>query len=142
MSQIVVEIRALEREHSLGVHLLKAVDRDELRKRVRSRYGSGGDRIWEAVLDCASVQNSDGWRWISRFVGLRPCVLLFDVREEVEMFHVPSGVALESLLANTSGFEFYVTDLDAGYLICYNHHDVLVCCGTARAWLEEQDLDS
>lgn len=98
--------------------------------------------MWEAVSDCASVQNADAWEWIADFVGARPCVLLFDASEEVEMFGVPSGEALESLLANCSQFEFYVTDVDASYLICFNHHDFLICCGDARAWLEGLDVDS
>ncbi len=92
--------------------------------------------MWEDLSDCASVQDADGWQWISRFVGPRACVLLFDVAEEVEMFDVPSGEALESLLANTFHFEFYVTDVDASYLICFNHHDMLIGCGSARAWVE------
>jgi hypothetical protein len=96
--------------------------------------------VWETASECASVQNPDGWRWISRFVGTRPCILLFDIVEEVEMFQIPSGGALESLLTNTYAFEFYITDIDAAYLICFNHHDMLICCGTARAWLEEQKL--
>jgi hypothetical protein len=51
------------------------------------------------------------------------------------MFQVPSGSSLDQLLSNTFGFEFYVTDLNADYLICFNHHDVLVGCGNAQQWL-------
>ena len=57
------------------------------------------------------------------------------------MFHVPSGSSLGELLCNTFGFVFYVTDADATYLVCFNDHDFLVCCGSAWAWLEERDLD-
>lgn len=97
--------------------------------------------MWDGMPHCSSVQDSDAWQWIERFVGPMPCVLLFDVSEEAEMFHVPSGEALTSVLANSFGFEFYVTDMAADYLICFNHHDVLVCCGSARAWAEELDRD-
>jgi hypothetical protein len=137
MSELVAEISAVEREHSLGVRILSGADRNLVRERVRSRFPSRGPWMWETVSDCASVQSPDGWRWISRFVGSQACILLFDVDEEVEMFHIPSGGALESLLTNTYGFEFYVTDVDANYLICFNHHDMLICCGSARVWLEE-----
>lgn len=140
MSKLAAEISAVEREHGLGLRVLTVADRDQLRERVRSTYGGDGTWMWAGLSDCASVQTSDGWEWISRFVGSLPCVLLFDVTEEAEMFHVPSGEALETLLANTEGWEFYVTDLETSYLICFNHHDMLICCGRARAWLEEQDL--
>ena len=139
MSELIEEILAAEREHSLGIRLLPAADRDRLRERVFSRYGRRSYRVWETLHDCASVQDSEAWQWIVDFIGARSCVLLFDLAEEVEMFHVPSGSALDQLLQDTFGFEFYVTDLEGSYLICFNHHDFLVCCGSARAWLEQRE---
>jgi hypothetical protein len=136
MIRVTEEILAVEREHSLGVQALSVADREPLRERIFSGYGRRSRWLWEVLADCASVQDAGGWEWISEFVGARSCVLLFDRDEEVEMFHVPSGASLDALLRNTCGFEFYVTDMDASYLICFNHHDVLVCCGSAREWLQ------
>jgi hypothetical protein len=65
-------------------------------------------------------------------------VLLFDLSNEAEMFQVPSGTALHDLLYNTFGFVFYVTDSEATYLICFNDHDFLIGCGSARRWIEER----
>jgi hypothetical protein len=99
--------------------------------------------MWDGGLsDSASVQNPDGWQWISDFVGARRCILMFDASAEIEIVEVPSGEALENLLANSYHFELYVTDVDASYLICFNHHDMLICCGSARAWLEGLDRNS
>ena len=138
MSHLTDEIFAAEREHSLGVQLLEAADRDMVRGRIVSRYGGRADWIWETVDGCASVHDTEGWKWIGEFVGSRSCVLLFNKSEEVGMFHVPSGASLHQLLSNTFAFEFYVTDVDGSYLICFNHHDVLLCCGGAREWLEQR----
>lgn len=52
------------------------------------------------------------------------------------MFDVPSGSALDALLGHTYGFVFYVTDVEASYLIGFNDHDFLICCGAAQEWLE------
>jgi hypothetical protein len=76
--------------------------------------------------------------WIGEFVGSRDCVLLFDPAEEAEMVHIPSGAELDAVLRNISVFEFYVTDREARYLICFNHHDVLIGCGLAETWLKER----
>lgn len=141
MLRLADEITSADRAHSLGVRPLSVEERDALRDRVRGRYGGGTGRMWERLSECASMQDSDGWRWISRFVGSRPCILLFDADEEVEMFEVPSGEALERLLEATTGFEFYVTDVGAAYLLCFNHHDVLLGCGSARGWLEALSRD-
>lgn len=56
-------------------------------------------------------------------------MLLFDRGEEAEMFHVPSGPALHDLLGSTFGFEFYVTDREGSYRVCFTHHDMLVGLG-------------
>jgi len=137
MSHIAAEILDAEREHCLGVQLLSAAERDRLRERIVAQYGRS-NRLWEPVDGGASVQDTDGWRGIGELVGARSCVLLFDAGEEAEMFHVPSGQALHDLLANTFGFEFYVADTEAGYLVCFNHHDVLVGWGSAADWIEER----
>jgi hypothetical protein len=137
MTFLLDEILAAEREHSLGVQMLPAADRDQLRERIFSWYGRS-DRIWERVDGCASVQDSRGWEWIHEFVGARSCVLLFDLSNEAEMFQVPSGPALHELLANTFGFVFYVTDTEVTYLICFNDHGFLIGCGSAREWIERR----
>jgi hypothetical protein len=113
MSALIDEILAADREHSLGLRMLPSADRDRVREHVFSRYGRRSRWLWEIADDCASVQDSDAWRWIREFVGARSCVLLFDLNEELEMFHVPSGSSLDEFLANTFGFEFYVTDVEA-----------------------------
>lgn len=135
MSELINEILAADREHSLGVHLLASSDRDAVRRRVASCYGARPARMWEAIQDCTSVQSREAWQWIHEFVGARSCILLFDLDEEVEMLQVPSGMTLHRLLQNTFGFEFYVSDSEATYLIAFNHHDMLVCCGTAQEWI-------
>jgi hypothetical protein len=138
MHGIVEEILAAEREHSLGVQPLSATDRDRLRERIFSVYGGRSNRLWATVNGCASVQNSDAWQWIREFVGPRSCILFFDLIDDVAMFHVPSGDSLDELLGSTFGFVFYVTDADCSYLIGFNDHDFLVCCGDARAWIEQR----
>lgn len=130
-----------EREHALGIRLLDAEARDQLRELVFARYGGRSNRLWETASGCASVQNSEAWQWIRNFVGSRSCILFFDLNDEAEMFYVPSGSSLDELLGNTFGFVFYVTDADATYLVSFNDHDFLICCGSAREWLEKQDLD-
>ena len=100
--------------------------------------------MWDGggLSDSASIQDPEGWRLISRFVGSRPCVLFFDASDEAEMLEILSGEALQTLLAESYGFEFYVTDADATYLICFNHHDMLIGCGSARVWLKGLNPDS
>ncbi len=53
------------------------------------------------------------------------------------MFIISSGDDLNYILSETCGYEFYITNFICSYLICYNHHDVLIGCGQAEKWIEK-----
>ena len=57
--------------------------------------------------------------------------------DDEHAFLIANGVELQTILGESFGFEFYITDRDQSYVICFNHHDVLYGCGAAREWVEE-----
>jgi hypothetical protein len=94
--------------------------------------------LWEALRGAASVQAVDGWRWVSDFVGNSTVVMFFNEDEDRTMFRFADGAQLVPVLEECTPFEFYLTNDDAEYLICFNHHDVLIGAGTAALWLEQR----
>jgi hypothetical protein len=40
------------------------------------------------------------------------------------------------VLEECFNFEYYLTDQDCSYFICFNHHKYLVTAGTAADWLK------
>lgn len=99
---------------------------------ARGRYSG---YLWKDLEDPVAVQDPNAWRWIAEFVGNEPCVLFFDRDEESETFRVVDGSSLTMLLSETVGFEFYVTDDEVRYVLCFNHHDYLIAAGKAASWL-------
>ena len=57
-------------------------------------------------------------------------------KEEEEMILIQSGEDLNYILSETYGFEFYITDKQCSYLLCFSDHDILYGCGTAKEWIE------
>lgn len=51
------------------------------------------------------------------------------------MFEFTHRRDIVAVLAECTGFEFYLTDVEATFLLCFNHHDVLIAAGDARPWL-------
>ena len=100
-------------------------------------FGTPGSSrpLWEMLTDGFGVQNADGWAWPSEFTASRPCIILFDPKEEVVAFELTDGAELVTLLADCTGFEFYVTNKSTRYLLSFNHHDFLVAAGEAKEWL-------
>ena len=64
--------------------------------------------------------------------------MFFNEDEDQAMFHFADGAEVVPVLEECTPFEFYLTDDSAAYLICFNHHDVLLATGTAAPWLEQR----
>jgi hypothetical protein len=138
--------RIAEELHRAGRHAstpLVEVSQDEaqqLRSKVVNRYSPAAKEwpLWEHGAFGATLHDKDAWRWIGEFVGPRSCYLLFNPDDEDAVFRLESGAVLTRLLSESFGFEFYVTDANAEYLLCFNHHDVLLAGGNAEAWLRRR----
>jgi hypothetical protein len=91
--------------------------------------------LWEKLSHYDSISDKDGWSYIKEFVSDNDCILFFNEFDEINMYKIKNGNDLYFLLSETSGFEFYITDLSCSYLICFSHHDILYGCGTAIDWI-------
>ncbi len=134
------EIRRVVNELELDITLLDSDAGRELRLRVEQAYAPSRCRwpLWESFRFPAAIQGQTGWHRIVEFVGNNECFLLLNPQDAPTVFRCASGSALDELLQETYGFELYVTDQAASYLLCFNHHDMLLGAGRAEAWLSEQ----
>ena len=52
-------------------------------------------------------------------------------------FLIPNGTELYKILEDSFGFEFYITNQNHSYILCFNHHDILYGAGEAKKWVSE-----
>lgn len=88
---------------------------------------------WDDASAPGGVRRADGWSLIPQYVGSRTCLLITDDAERV--WQLRDGGELLRLLGETPGFEFYVCDPSATYLLCHNDHDYLIGWGAAVTWV-------
>ena len=93
-----------------------------------------GRRLWEAFHGDIARRRSDGWSLICDYPEPSP-ILLFHDEGEFRGYEFSSPEDLRAVLAETAGFEFYVTNERAEFVLCHNHHDFLVGVGECRQWL-------
>lgn len=93
-----------------------------------------GRRLWEAFHGDISRRRSDGWSLICDYPEPSP-VLLFHDEGVFRGYQFSSPEDLRAILAESAGFEFYVTNERAEFVLCHNHHDFLVGVGECRQWL-------
>jgi hypothetical protein len=61
--------------------------------------------------------------------------MLFQEEGEVRGYEFSSAEDLRLVLAESAGFEFYVTNKEVDFVLCHNHHDFIIGVGACRQWL-------
>ena len=113
---------------------------EEIIKKVIKKYTTEKENryLWEEIVDYFSVNNKDAWKWVNEFIGNSEAIMFFNNSDERKSFLFKNGNDLVSVLSETYGFEFYITNKDLTYLLCFNHHDILISSGIAKEWLKNR----
>ena len=93
--------------------------------------------MWERLRRFESVQDSDSWSLIRGGVSSGAVVMFFEKDRDFSMVRFSHGGDVVAVLRECTGFEFYLTNPEAEYLLCFNHHDFLIGAGTAEDWIRE-----
>ncbi len=86
-------------------------------------------------LDCVAVSNDDAWSWIDQYIE-NDAIMFFNPYDEKISYVFTNGKDIVNTLAECYNFEFYITNNDFDYILCFNHHRVLYACGDASEWLK------
>jgi hypothetical protein len=126
-------------KQGLEFEVLVPVEARRFHQGLLAKFGRSmrGWPLWDGPNDFASVQDELAWRWIGDWIENESCVLLWDPANERRALRFAKGRGVVSLLEEVYGTEFYVTDEDMTYMICFNHHDCLISAGRARSWLQQ-----
>ena len=127
---------------------VSANESEATRKNIRTKFCSprGFDLpLWEEIIPEASssVQADDSWKWISDFSLANPnerFLVVFDPYNYPRGVSFPDLHAFSLFIAESVGFQYYLTNESAEFLICENDHNFLIACGTAKKWLESHLL--
>ena len=119
---------------------LELNEREEILDLVLKRYidiNKKGAWLWEKLIHYEALNDGQAWRYLKDFVKDNPCIMFFDSKEEKDMLLIQSGDDLNYILSETYGFEFYITDKQCSYLLCFSHHNILYGCGIAEEWINK-----
>ncbi|WP_156952910.1 hypothetical protein [Deinococcus frigens] len=81
---------------------------------------------WEQFSPEIAIHDPQGWKKISKFIHEAPVYLYFDEHNETSVFKFDSPNDLESVLAETTGFVFYISPIDLEIIVSFNDHDMLM----------------
>lgn len=107
--------------------------------KIINKYADGkkNNFIWENFKKEFSVKNKNAWKWIEEISYDQEIIMFFNPSDESVAFRFCNEKDVTAILKETFGFEFYLTNKTMDYVICFNHHDVLITCGKAMKWLKK-----
>ncbi|MCR4567306.1 MAG: hypothetical protein K5769_04605 [Pseudobutyrivibrio sp.] len=92
--------------------------------------------LWEQLAEYEYISDNNAWSYIKDFISNNECIMFFNIGDEDKMFRISNGNDLNYILAETFGYEFYITNEDTSFLLCFNHHDILYAAGEAKKWIK------
>jgi hypothetical protein len=135
----------IESAQSLGIDILELSYEDAAKKSLElmTKFAGSGNWTfpWEHLIYpyIATYTDGDGnaYKLISNFFkdNDSKVYMLFNEDEERAGFEFRDGAGIVPILDECLSFEFYLTNQELDYFICFNHHDYLVTAGTAAIWL-------
>jgi len=93
--------------------------------------------LWENLKEASSISDEESWKLLEDFVGDNISIMFFNPNDEEGFYKIMNGKDVVSILGEMYNIEFYLTNEANSYLICYNHHDILIGSGEAKFWLEK-----
>ena len=136
MGYIADEINRTIKDNQLKSHLLPSMYVENLRTAIVEQYCNRNFVfMWECFKDCIHYQNA--WSLIHDYVKDNECIMFFNKSDDENVFFILNGRELQQILEESFGFEFYITDKNYSYLLCFNHHDILYGSGKAKEWVSE-----
>jgi hypothetical protein len=139
MGRIADKILKLWNGNDLYVKELSPEESAIIRESTSIKYADGRkDWLWERMPNATKVHNPNGWQWIGEFIAGIEVVMFFNEREDQSVLRWKDSSLVNTALRETEGFEFYITNSDTQFLICFNQHDYLIASGSAKEWLDNK----
>lgn len=133
------EILSAASQLNITVGEISTKESEKIINKTITKYirGNRARYLWEGIVNDVAVNEKDAWQWINKFISDSEAIMFFNPADEKRVFSFSNGDDVVATLSETYGFEFYITNRVVDYILCFNHHDVLIACGKAKEWLEE-----
>ena len=134
------EIERSAEDQNICIEIIDEQNTRALYNRIMEIYSCGLVRafLWDSLDSYVYLHDSQGWQIVGEYVSDKSCILFCEPEECRNGYRVSNAKDLISIIGDCFAFDFYVTDDNYDYLLCFNHHDTLIACGSAKKWLAEK----
>jgi hypothetical protein len=136
---IVNQITQAAKNVDQPITLIGAEAVTHIRQRVVMSYCSRFDKrfLWEHFIGAEGLHDSQGWIRLRTLNAGVTVIMFFNPEDDPAGFEFESLPDVSAVLGECFGFEFYITDRENTFVICFNHHDMLIGAGKAAEWIRQ-----
>jgi hypothetical protein len=141
MGAVIDEVLAVAAQVGCAATPLTAEQLAELQERLRAAFGDERPGFLSDTLrDHVSVHDDRGWErageLVAEHVGRAPVILIAERdHPHPSAVRLGDGRMLGAILAGTTGYQFYVTDLAERFVLAHNDEGLLIAAGAAAGWV-------
>ena len=140
------EIQKVAENWEIPIEILSSEQAGHIKNSIYQKYTDGGMEgvLWGHLIDYSVLRDSYAWAIIDEFVDWdykdkEESLLFFNDEDDKNVFIIKNGRDLYKILSETcENREFYLTNFNTNYLICFNRYDCLYGTGAAREWVGKQ----
>lgn len=136
--------------HNLAVKIITGEENTLLRSIVKEKYKKDKKAfsIWEGSYGYENffyaviIPEKELLSWLVDLPRQNEIILFYDAYSGAKnvMFQFSDENKLKFILEEVSPSEFYLTDENTSYLLCFTHHNAMFAFGDAINWLKEKEL--
>lgn len=140
--------QAIQKAHIQGFKFLGVTEYKALMDRIADRFlATGRDDLgscwlWERFRPPAtSVKAKKAWKYLETALPLDQSYWFLASEENGKYWAAEAtGAAIVILLRKMYGFESYVIERNLEWILCHNHHNLLIQAGTGVIIKDGEDL--
>jgi hypothetical protein len=130
MGYIADEIEESSTKLKIDFRIMTLEETIEIKEKLAKNFSSTPDSpeqlSWQNLINYSSRHDPQGWQKIADFTKEEPVLLFVNPEVEKSLWYFSSAEELVAVLAESCGFPFCVTSLNAEYMICFDDNDCLI----------------
>ena len=91
--------------------------------------------MWERIHESSGEQDAEVWKRLSQWLPVSSILIFFEEHDDQAMIELSPVRLASAVLGECCLFVFYLTDREGSFLIAFNDHDYVICCGAAQQWM-------
>lgn len=142
MISIVTQLKNAQKETGIYIDDISSEQFDNIKMKIflnlKIKINDTSNFIWQDFPEYMNICGEYAWKVIPKILDKnKRYILFFNQIECKKAYRFDDADNLCTIIGETYDFEFYITDLDGSFILCFNHEEILCGCGNITNKMKE-----